>query len=350
MKKRWNYFFSGLYGLMVYTCIRLITDSASRMFVFLRRDLWINLLEVVASVLVGYLTYLLIVWYEKSRALNPVTNWEQIFREFAVLGLYTMLLMNSTIGVMAATTDNGMDLHDFIMINLIPLLFVLITYSIRRGNFLIESLISERLKLERVEKDKINTELELLKSQYHPHFLFNSLNTIYFQMDESVVDAKKTVEKLSELLRYQLYEDKEHKVTVGREMEILQAYIDLQKVRHGSVPDLKVTLDARALSTPIYPLLFMPLVENAFKYLGGKRRIALNVNGEAGHQIEFCVSNSVDTRLENTLDLGIAKVGGLGLANLRRRLDLLYPQKYSLETGKAGDEYVAKLKIELSEN
>jgi len=165
-----------------------------------------------------------------------------------------------------------------------------------------------------------------------------------------VEDAKKTVEKLSELLRYQLYEDKEHKVTVGREMEILQAYVDLQKVRHGSVPDLKVSLDALALVTPIYPLLFMPLVENAFKYLGGKKRIALKVSGKAGDHLEFCVSNSVDTGLENTLDLGIAKAGGLGLVNLRRRLDLLYPHRYSLETGKAEDEYVAKLKIELSEN
>lgn len=347
--KFWRWLYPGLYGLLIYLCVRLITDSASRYNVLFKRDWRINAIEIVAIFIVGYLAHFLLGWYENRHKQAAFKGWKTVFREFAGLALWNNLLMNTTIGVLVATTDDGMDLHDFVIVNTIPLLFVLVTYSIRRGNFFLKSYVDSKLRLERLEKDKVDTELSLLKSQYHPHFLFNALNTIYFQMDESTDDAKKTVEKLSELLRYQLYDEHEQQVPLSRELDYISSYIDLQKVRHGSAIELIWNADPAVSSEKIYPLLLMPLVENAFKYLGGPKRIAMEVEGRAGQWLGFKVTNTLEPMLEQ----GISVKGhrkGLGLANLRRRLELLYGDRFELKTEHRNDVYFASLKLRLNED
>ena len=316
--------------------------------------MWISVIEIVSTVLVGYLTYFMLVWYERQHKNVAITGWKQVFREFAGLAFFNFLLMNSTISVMTATTDDGMSLHDFITINTIPLLFVLVFYSIRRGNYFLKSYVDSKLQLQKIEKDKVDTELELLKGQYHPHFLFNSLNTVYFQMDESVEEAKKTIEKLSELLRYQLYEEKEHKVSLGRELDHIGSYIDLQRVRHGADLEIEINLDAGIVNKKVYPLLFMPLVENAFKYVGGAKNISIKVTDMADVRgkdtIEFCVANSVDPKVYELNPSIHQRSGGLGLVNLKRRLELLYPGHFELRNREVENRYEARLILSLNEN
>lgn len=344
--------YPGLFGLLIYACVRLITDSASRYNVLLERKWWINAIEIVTVVAVGYLTFRMLDWYEEKHKGGAFKSWKQVFKEFAGLAFWNMLLMNATVGVMTATTDDGMDFHDFVIVNTIPLLFVLVVYSVRRGNYFLRSYIDSKVKLERIQKDKADTELALLKSQYHPHFLFNSLNTIYFQMDENIGEAKRTIEKLSDLLRYQLYEEKENRVSLAKELDHIGSYIDLQKVRHGSALELDMNLDAGIMNKKVYPLLFMPLVENAFKYVGGGKQIRIKVTdlGDAGENtLEFCVSNSLEPKaalVNNTQP----NRGGLGLLNLRKRLELLYPGRFELNTAQHEQHFEARLKLSLDEN
>ena len=240
---------------------------------------------------------------------------------------------------MAALTDDGLQLNDFVICNIIPALYVLLYFAIARGNNYLNAYVNQRLKLEKMTNDQLQTELKFLKAQYHPHFLFNALNTIYFQMDESVPAAKKSIEKFSELLRYQLY-DQQQTVPVSQEIHYLENFIELQKIRSSEKLNLTVHFDEKLGGQHVYPLLFLPLVENAFKYVGGDYELSVLARQE-GSSIVLKVRNSLP---EVAI---VTKAGGLGLENLRRRLALLYPHRHVLETQKTGNVFIAELKIEL---
>jgi len=199
--------------------------------------------------------------------------------------------------------------------------------------------VDNRVLLEKVTNDHLQTELKFLKSQYHPHFLFNALNTIYFQMDEDLPGAKNSIEKFSELLRYQLY-DQQQQVPVKNELEYLRSFIDLQKVRSSDKLQLDLSFDKALNGQLVYPLLFLPLVENAFKFIGGNYRLIINAR-LVDKKIVFLVENSIPE-----LEPPATPNGGIGLENLNRRLDLLYPGKHSLSAKKEHDTFIAELKLE----
>ncbi len=188
-----------------------------------------------------------------------------------------------------------------------------------------------KLLVEKVRNDQLATELKFLKAQYHPHFLFNALNTIYFQMDENVGAAKESIEKFSELLRYQLY-DQQQTVPVSQEIRYLGNFIQLQQTRSSEKLRLEVEFDERLNGQLVYPLLFLPLVENAFKYVGGNYHIRISARVE-GPAIRFEVGNGVPA------ELPMRKEGGIGLENLRRRLELLYPGRHSLTVAKTNGRF-----------
>jgi LytS/YehU family sensor histidine kinase len=179
--------------------------------------------------------------------------------------------------------------------------------------------------------------LKFLKAQYHPHFLFNALNTIYFQMDEDVTAAKESIEKFSELLRYQLY-DQQQTVPVSQEIRYLTNFIQLQQTRSSEKLKLEVVFDERLNGQQVYPLLFLPLVENAFKYVGGDYHIRIEAKVE-GPVIRFEVGNGVPERIL------LKKEGGIGLENLRRRLELLYPGRHELIAEKKENNFDAVLRL-----
>jgi LytS/YehU family sensor histidine kinase len=202
-----------------------------------------------------------------------------------------------------------------------------------------QAYIDNKLQLEKITNDHLQTELKFLKAQYHPHFLFNALNTVYFQMDDDVAGAKRSIEKFSGLLRYQLY-DQQQQVTVKQEISYLQNFIKLQQVRTSEKLQLSVYFDPALNGQPIYPLLLLPLVENAFKYVGGDYKICLAARLAEG-ALNFTVCNSMPAYIPAKLNSGI------GLENLRRRLELLYGGKSSVETIKENDTFKATLYIKL---
>jgi LytS/YehU family sensor histidine kinase len=211
----------------------------------------------------------------------------------------------------------------------------LIYYGVKRSRTFLAAYINEKVKLEKITNDKLQTELKFLKAQYHPHFLFNALNTIYFQMDENVADAKKSVEKFSALLRYQLY-DQQQTVAISQEIDYLKAFIELQEVRSSEKLQLTQTFDRNLNGQQIYPLLMLPLVENAFKYVGGEYWIRIEA-GMQGNDFHFSVTNATPANIP----LPVSKSSGIGIENLQRRLELLYPDQHSFTVEKLDGAFCA---------
>jgi sensor histidine kinase YesM len=211
-----------------------------------------------------------------------------------------------------------------------------------RSRTFLKAYIDGKVQLEKITNDQLQTELKFLKAQYHPHFLFNALNTIYFQMDEDVAEAKKSVEKFSELLRYQLY-DQQQTVPVSQEIRYLQNFIELQEVRSSNKLQLSVHFDGKLNGQQVYPLLMLPLVENAFKYVGGDYWISIKAQVDMD-ELHFSVANAIP----GEMPIPTPKASGIGLDNLRRRLQLLYPEKHHLRIEKKDSQFLADMVLKFN--
>ncbi len=333
-----KYIYPPLFGLLVYITVRVVDDTISG-FRFWKRSWIINTVEISCCMLMGYIAlYALHRLFRKfDKELQTSITYKSILKELCWLFVIALICVNAVFTPMAALTDDGLSWGDFATINIIPTLFFLIYYAVVRSNKLLQVYLHNKLLLEKTTNEHLQTELKFLKAQYHPHFLFNALNTIYFQMDEDVALAKKTVERFSELLRYQLY-DQQQTVPLRQEIQYLQNFIELQKIRTSDKLQLQVYFDSTLNGEQVYPLLFLPLVENAFKYVGGDYLLNISFNRQ-DDELVFTVENSVPA------ELFLKKTGGIGLENLKRRLELLYPGKHLLHTRKRNNSFVAELKL-----
>ena len=201
----------------------------------------------------------------------------------------------------------------------------------------------QRERLRQLEVEKLNTELEYLKSQINPHFLFNSLNTIFFQIDKTNHEARNTLTKFSDMLRFQLYECNGHEMTLEKEIAYLKNYVDLQRLRRDEKYKIEFTASGDSRGFMLAPLLLMPLIENAFKYLShspeGNNRVKIHINNDE-RSMEAKVCNTKETRIAERRE-----VGGIGLRNLRRRLELQYPNRHELEVNDGKTEFEVILRI-----
>jgi two-component system LytT family sensor kinase len=344
-----KYLFPALYGLLVYFTIRLLLDTVTGMRFWRDRHWEQNAIEMCYSIGFSYLFLFacnrLFRYFDRRWPANDL-SYKRIVREVLWLIGLDLVFNNLFFLPLAAFTDDGAQWYDVVDINTIPLLYSLIYYGIARSSTFLKAYIDGKVQLEKMTNDQLQTELKFLKAQYHPHFLFNALNTIYFQMDEDVAAAKKSVEKFSELLRYQLY-DQQQTVPVSQELHYLQNFIQLQQTRSSERLRLDTLFDSGLNGQQVYPLLFLPLVENAFKYIGGDYNLTISAAlREQEHTIEFRVINSVPDNIPGK------KEKGIGLENLKRRLELLYPGRHTLTTRKTlgaganGDEFTAILTLQ----
>ncbi|MGZ3750064.1 MAG: sensor histidine kinase [Mucilaginibacter sp.] len=340
-----KYLFPALYGLLVYFTIRLLHDTDVRER-FWERDFYINAVEMTCSIIVGYIAiYLferLFRYYDRRWPLQ--LSYQGVVRELLILVGANLVLVNVVFVPMDMALHQDwkpwyISWADVADINMIPTLYAIVYYGIARSSSWLKAYVDNKIQLEKVTNEHLETELKFLKAQYHPHFLFNALNTIYFQMDEDTEGAKRSIEKFSELLRYQLY-DQQQQVPVMQEIEYLQSFIDLQKIRSTDKLKLEVDFDTQLNGQLVYPLLFLPLVENAFKFIGGDYEMLVEAKVLDDH-IYFRVTNSVPLIKPTE-----PKAGGIGLENLKRRLDLLYPGKYTLKLEKQSHHFNAELNLE----
>jgi two-component system LytT family sensor kinase len=339
-----KYIFPALYGLLVYFTVRLLhdTDVKER---FWERQFYINAVEITCSIFVGYTAIYLFqkLFNYYNRHWPAQLSYKGIVKELVILVAVDLVLVNIVFVPMDITLHHDwspfwISWADIADINMIPTLYAIVYYGMARSSLWLHAYVDNKLQLEKVTNEHLETELKFLKAQYHPHFLFNALNTIYFQMDDDLQGAKNSIEKFSELLRYQLY-DQQQRVPVINEIEYLQSFIDLQKIRSSDKLQLEVNFDKGLNGQLVYPLLFLPLVENAFKFIGGNYHLLIDAKLNNG-QIIFRVENSIPDFAPP-----IIRTGGIGIENLKRRLDLLYPQKHSLFTVKENEIFIAELKL-----
>ncbi|MDX2001418.1 MAG: histidine kinase [Chitinophagales bacterium] len=199
-----------------------------------------------------------------------------------------------------------------------------------------------------LEKQRLQAELQFLRSQINPHFLFNTLNNLYALTLKKSDHAPEMVLKLSEMMRYFLYTSNEKTVPLEMEIASLNNYIDLEKLRQLHSTTITTHMPQQVNGISVAPLLFIPFLENSFKHginntiEGGWIDIHLSLEGS---QLTYIVANSKPSKPINGKT---HTAGGIGLANVKRRLDLLYPNKYALSVTDEDNIYRTKLKIDLS--
>lgn len=180
--------------------------------------------------------------------------------------------------------------------------------------------------IRKIELEKLNAELEYLKAQINPHFLFNSLNTVFFQIDKQNTAARETLSKFSDMLRYQLYECNGKEIDIGKEIHYIKNYVELQRLRKDEHYDIRFSFADELKNFTLPPLLLLPFIENAFKHVSHfsdkKNIIDIDIR-KTGDTFQLKVSNTKDPKT-------VLTSGGIGLKNVQRRLELLYNYRYTL--------------------
>ena len=244
---------------------------------------------------------------------------------FAVRGtvFWTILLSNSLPSAVASAT---------------------LAMSIKLG----KNYLRARARQRDLERENLRMELRLLKSQLSPHFLFNSINSIFVLIHKSPDLASESLARFSRLLRYQLYECEERQIEVVREVAYLEGFIELETLRQDR--HLETDIDISSLPEPgtvIAPGLLLPFIENAFKhvsqYQGGNNWIHLQLVLE-GTLLQLRVSNTYSEGVPPDID----RQGGVGLPNVRRRLELLYPGQHQLTSYQQDSVYHVHLELRLT--
>jgi len=185
------------------------------------------------------------------------------------------------------------------------------------------------IKIQEIEREKVQSELQALKAQINPHFLFNTLNNIYSHSLEQSPQTPEMILKLSSLMSYILYDCHEDYVPLTNELEFIHNYIELEKLRFEDFIDVQLTIDNQCDTCKIVPLLLIPFVENAFKHGGSRGRnkryifVDIFVNNR---EIRCIVKNSID----QTTILPNSKESGIGIENVKKRLELLYQNRHTL--------------------
>lgn len=348
MKSRYNILAPLLMAFFLCCCLWVVTDVAYGVRAW-EADLnsWVKRLEALTvmtiSVFLSYFFFRFIATYFFEK--NSKNSRFLRFQEYGIVFAFILITSNIALyTVVAYINRSSYRWGECFMMNATSFPLLLLFYVSIRNNILFAKYTEKMIQLEKIKVDQLESELKLLKAQYHPHFLFNALNTIYFQIDEENVEAIETMDLLSGLLRYQLY-DINKEVPVRQEMEYLQNYMQFQKLRMTERLQFTCYIDPALKEQPIHPLLFQPLLENAFKYVGGEYRLHVEIRAE-GNKIHFSAINSV-----GPADISRNKAKGIGIENLKRRLELLYPGpgKHQLQTKLDNNWFTVNLTIEFSE-
>jgi two-component system LytT family sensor kinase len=312
-------------------------------FVNKKLFLQITLLKVADLALMVYITnYLLI----------PYLLYRKRYLAFAVLFLLLVFLtswlkmyIEGQLMNNPAAFDLSRNLKRRVYDNMIPHLLLVSTGA---GFKLLLDYARAQRRMGEMAKENAEAELNFLKSQINPHFVFNSLNSVYFLIDKQNTDAREALHKFSDMLRYQLYECNGDQTAIEKELAYLTDYIELQKLRKDErcVVSFHTQGDLSGFSIP--PLLLIPFVENAFKHLSHyadrDNTIHISVSGQQNRFV-FTVANSKETGKRDT---ELVKQGGIGLKNVQRRLALLYPGKHSLTVDNTIDIFTIQLQLDLA--
>jgi len=270
-----------------------------------------------------------------------IFGW-RLYKIFGLAGTSTQAL-----NLLEQYTDNAMGIfytirwgitfyHQFIVIiQCLVVTIALAIYNVGRN-------ADMKAALEKQKRNAAEAELSWLKSQLNPHFLFNTLNNI---SSLAAIDSEKTqdsIAQLSDLLRYVLYESNKQSVPLSSEIAFMKDYIDLMKLRCNDKAKIEVDLNVPDTNKEVAPLLFISLIENAFKH-GVNARVESFINVKMTAEdstLCFICENSINEKQKTDM-IG----SGIGIQNMQKRLDLIYPGRYEFKYGANEQRYVATLKI-----
>lgn len=324
-----------IYAAIMFLMIRLANDLPTEAHYFSHS--W----QFIATELVGVIAGS-VVCYHLARKWMALTIRRNIgvLPEYIVVILVPVVLCVVVMG-MSHDVPLASELPDLVIPVVITALTSIWMYLTLKSQLLSRLYVESILREQEAREARTETELKLLRSQFHPHFLFNMLNAIYFTIDETNIKARDTVEHLSILIRTQLYEGN-GPVSIDREISALNSFLELCKVRYEESMDIISHINAVSNLSEIHPHLLLPLVENAVKHSGGNpRRIEVNLSVD-GETLELSVKNTVTNRNSMPVD-----TSGLGLTNLKKRLGILYAGRYELKLERNERLFKSYLKLEL---
>ncbi|MCC9167679.1 sensor histidine kinase [Pontibacter harenae] len=243
------------------------------------------------------------------------------------------------------TTDN-LSLYRFIK-NVVSINYVVAVTAVI---YLLKNWYRHQQASQTLAKDKLEAELQFLKGQIHPHFLFNTLNSLYALTLKKADTAPEVVLKLSDLMDYMLYDAAAAKVPLTKELSYIKNYIDLERMRYGNRVAISYNEAGSVSGLSIAPLMLLPFVENAFKHgVSSENDDAwIRIDVKVGeHKLVLLVENSkgVGSRVHSTREMA----AGIGLKNVSRRLDLLYEEKHLLKIEDEPESYTIRLELNLEE-
>ncbi|WP_259068363.1 sensor histidine kinase [Mucilaginibacter sp. X4EP1] len=337
MKQRWQIFWHIFFWIVLISFFLVVARNNEK---FTTEDLLvIFLLYPTINISLFYLNYLLFIplFFDKKRYSFYVVS---VVISIVVYGFikYGVALIFKDI-VLTRMKGETVSFGSYFLSTVFTSLIFLFLSAVLK--FIIDWFLNERIQRD-LENQRLTAELAFLKSQINPHFLFNSLNSIYslaYQRSETTPEA---ILKLSEIMRYMLYECNDNKVDLEKELQYLQNYIDLQKIRFGNKAYIDYKVEGKVEHQQIVPLLLIAFIENAFKHGVANNAltpIRLLIDVEDSH-LHFYMQNK---KHRNNRD----EVGGIGLNNVKRRLDLLYPGKYNLDVRDETDTYTVELSLVL---
>ena len=324
-----------IYAAIMFLMIRLANDLPTEAHYFSHS--W----QFIATELVGVIAGS-VVCYHLARKWMALTIRRNIgvLPEYIVVILVPVVLCVVVMG-MSHDVPLASELPDLVIPVVITALTSIWMYLTLKSQLLSRLYVKSILREKEAREARTETELKLLRSQFHPHFLFNMLNAIYFTIDETNIKARDTVEHLSILIRTQLYEGN-GPVSIDREISALNSFLELCKVRYEESMDIISHINAVSNLSEIHPHLLLPLVENAVKHSGGNpRRIEVNLSVD-GETLELSVKNTVTNRNSMPVD-----TSGLGLTNLKKRLGILYAGRYELKLERNERLFKSYLKLKL---
>src|SRR6056297_3281880 len=326
-------------------------------FVFSNRDYDLQIRIVLVGILImaSYFTSLLLNHYIIPKFLFKAKFF--LF-SYLILALFVIFLWIIILLIYLVVTYSAFYLPNLIIPNQGDLIILIVgTYLIIILAAVIHFIKESYRKL--VEKNKLaeqkevtdfkfkEAKLKLLQGQIHPHFLFNMLNNLYGLVTESADESREVIVKLSDLLDYMLYECDKPKVRLKREIEFIQNYIELERIRHDEHFNVKTFFPDLNDDILIAPLILFPFVENAFKHgfhdpEKSKLNMEIKVNAKT---MLFFIENTITTSKEEQYLQQEGK--GIGLKNIQERLELIYKNKYQLDIFEKGNTFVVKLEIKL---
>jgi sensor histidine kinase YesM len=269
-----------------------------------------------------------------------------LFSLLEILNIALFICLNYFVS-MAFERKHPNFVNEMIAEFLLVLVFLVITTLIK---FTRDSLALQdaNLRIKEIERENMVSELRALKAQINPHFFFNTLNSIYSLSLDKSEKTPELILKLSELMRYILYETRDDYVSMEKQLEFLQNYIYMEQLRTEEKIMIEMEVKGEHKDLMVAPLLFVPFIENAFKHVGKEK------NNPSFILISFDLTNpvkiffTVKNKKSNSTEPVDGNNEGIGLINVRKRLNLLYPSKHELKISDAGDVFEVRLTLDLS--